>query len=77
MLEIASLLLKPDSSLWVLHLRLGSQSHHIGANSNRTSRGVFGDMLRIACSAFPAYRCVPISIVDGVCFVSCSGEREL
>lgn len=53
MLEIASLLLRPDSSLWLLRMRINSQPQ-----LERSARGVFGDMLRIACSAFPSYRSV-------------------
>lgn len=58
MLEIASLLLRPDSSLWLLHLRINSQHQFSAGGVERSARGVFGDMLRIACSAFPSYRCV-------------------
>lgn len=55
MLEIASLLLAPDSSLWLLRMRMSSQTRSFGGPGH-SSRGVFGDMLRIACVAFPAYR---------------------
>lgn len=50
MLEIASLILLPESSLWIL-----SESRFNGG-VERSARSIFGDMLRIACSAFPAYR---------------------
>lgn len=58
MLEIASLLLKPDSSLWLLRMRINSQHQFSAGGVERSARGVFGDILRIACSAFPSYRCV-------------------
>ena len=58
MLEIASLLLRPDSSLWLLRMRINSQHQFSAGGVERSARGVFGDMLRIACSAFPSYRCV-------------------
>lgn len=56
MLEIASLFLRPESSLWLLRMRIKSQHQFTAGGVERSARGVFGDMLRIACSAFPSYR---------------------
>lgn len=56
MLEIASLLLRPNSSLWLLRMQINSQQQFTAGGVERSARGVFGDMLRIACSAFPSYR---------------------
>lgn len=59
MMEIASLLLRPDSSLWLLRMRINHEHQFSAGGLERSARGVFGDMLRIACSAFPSYRWVP------------------
>ncbi|CAM9861444.1 unnamed protein product [Ectocarpus fasciculatus] len=56
MLEIASLFLRPNSSLWLLRMQINSQHQFTAGGVERSARGVFGDMLRIACSAFPSYR---------------------